>query len=325
MDNSIYANARAIALQNTLIGIDRLNRMIECSSKEEALKILNEVNFGDGVSSDGGDFELIISTEEDKFSQFIRENSPSENFKKYLLIGNDYHNAEVFLRSKYLKSDVSNMVVSDGFINAEKLKDDILSDNYSSFSKNLQSALIEADNLFVFGNPDGKSISSIFKKALYSELFEIASKEKLLKKLFSVKADAVNISICFRTRDYSQAKEMFVKGGTLDETALKGLCEDTVENLKDKIKFSENRKLIEIAIEDFSKGTTLTEFEKVADGYSLALLKERKYDVDGYRPFMLYAFYKRAEIKNVRIILSCIDNGIDKNEIKSRVRETYEG
>ena len=63
----------------------------------------------------------------------------------------------------------------------------------------------------------------------------------------------------------------------------------------------------------------------MADDFALKTLKKRKYDVGGIVPFMLYCYYKLAEIKNVRIIMVGLINKADKNEIKRRLRNTYEG
>lgn len=323
MIDCVYANARAIALENTLLGVDRLNRMIDCTCKEDALKILSEVNFGDGMQA--SDFESLILVEEKKLIDFLFEVAPSENLKKYLIIGNDYHNAEVFLRCKYLKIDPTPMLTAEGLLDLDKLKEDIFSDDYKSLNKNLSKALLDADALFALDKPDGRTISAIFKKALYNELYEISIKEKVLKELFSIKADAVNISIALRIRDYSDAVNFFVNGGNLTKDDLKYFCEESAETLKEKFKFSKIKELVESALDDSSKNQPLVEFEKLSDGYALKYLKENKYAIDGYLPFMRYCFYKRAEISNVRIIISCIDNGIDKSQIKLRVRETYEG
>ena len=60
MPNSIFANARAAALSGGLLGAERLNRMIDCASPEDALKILREVGFGAGAAADGSETETLI-------------------------------------------------------------------------------------------------------------------------------------------------------------------------------------------------------------------------------------------------------------------------
>ena len=93
MIDNIFANARAVAEENGLLGIDRLNRMADAASPKEAFKVLSEVNFGEGVAADSSDYERAVEAEERKLALFIREVSPDEKLKIFLLAENDYHNA----------------------------------------------------------------------------------------------------------------------------------------------------------------------------------------------------------------------------------------
>ena len=69
MPNSIFANARAAALFVRLPGAERLNRMADCSSAEDAVKILQEAGFGEGAAS--SDPETLIAAEERSFAANI--------------------------------------------------------------------------------------------------------------------------------------------------------------------------------------------------------------------------------------------------------------
>ena len=116
MTNAIFANARASALQASLLGADRLNRMVDCASGDDALKILSEVNFGNGVTvASALEADLLIEAEERRYTAFVRETAPSEALCRYLLAEYDYHNAEAIVRSKYMKTDCAPMQGADGF------------------------------------------------------------------------------------------------------------------------------------------------------------------------------------------------------------------
>ena len=66
-------------------------------------------------------------------------------------------------------------------------------------------------------------------------------------------------------------------------------------------------------------------FGKKGELIAANYLKKQKYSVEGIRPFMLYVYYKLAELTNVRIAMVGLINGQDEREIKNRMRETYEG
>lgn len=325
MANAIYANARAKSLENGLLGIDRLERMAESGSADEAIKILSEVNFGDGISiASASEFEKLLSVEEKNFLDFVRADCPSEALKKYILLPYDFHNAEAFIRQKHLKKDIADLTVSSGTIEKDALKDKIMLDEYKSFPEELAKALLYADVEFVSGRATGSSINAAFKKALYTELNKCAVKVADLKEIFSVKADCANVGVALRTRNYAAAKNFFVVGGKISGGDLKVLCEENLEILKDKCKYMPNAELCVKAVESAAKGEPLSEFEKSADGYALSLLKKKKYSTEGIVPFMLYCYYKLAEIKNVRIIIVGLTNGIESAEIKRRLRDSYE-
>jgi sugar/nucleoside kinase (ribokinase family) len=80
MVNLVFVNARAKALGASLLGKDRLNRMLECDGAEEALKILYEVNFGGGLQINSAvDFERLIDAENDALNAFLRSYGMDEN------------------------------------------------------------------------------------------------------------------------------------------------------------------------------------------------------------------------------------------------------
>ena len=141
----------------------------------------------------------------------------------------------------------------------------------------------------------------------------------------AVRADAANIGICLRARDALAAREMAVAGGTLGEDALRILSEESADAIRERMKFSSRRALIEAALEDFSAGRPLVALERAADSAALTILKKEKYSDGGYLPFVRYCCYKAAELCNVQIVLTCLANGSDRADIRVRLRETYEG
>lgn len=326
MANAVYSNARAKALENYLLGKDRLLRMAESSTPEEALKILSEINFGEGVNIDTPmEFEKLLISEQNKLYKFISDTCADGAFKEFFLAKNDFHNAEALIKSKYLKIDDEKMCVPNGLYDRESMKEKVMLDEYKDFSKELADAFIKADGEFASGKATGSGIDAIFKRALYDRLYKLSKKNKYLRTIYSAKADATNISVALRTRNFAEAKDTFVEGGEITLNELKTLCDEPLEAAKEKCKFFKNGDMALEAISAMEKGESLSEFEKSADDYALKYLKKDKYSTDGIHPFMLYCYYKTSEINNVRIVMVGLINGLDKDKIKRRMRDTYEG
>lgn len=327
MANAQYSNARAKVLETTLLGDERMIRMAESKSPDDAIKILSEVNFGKGVYVENSlEYDKLITGEEKNLYTFIRETSPLKEFSDFVMFKNDYHNAEVIVKFKYLpeRINLSDALLPDGEYSAETMKEKILLDEYGSFPETLKNALKKADEEFVSCRATGRGVNELFKNALYEELYKLSRKNSDLKRIYDAKADFTNVGVALRSRDYRFACDSFLKGGTLNDAQLKALCEQPLESLVLSEPKSDANDYFALATESAVKGEALTEFEKKADEFPLSYLDSFKYSVEGIRPFMRYVYEKLNELENVRIIMSGLFNGESAEKIKKRLRNCNE-
>ena len=103
MASVLYTSARAVSLEKTLLGGDRLKRMID-GNTEDALKILSEVGFGAGESN-SSEIDAVSAYETAKLCAFVKETAPDEKTAKFFLYPFDFKNAEAIVKAKYLKTD----------------------------------------------------------------------------------------------------------------------------------------------------------------------------------------------------------------------------
>ena len=321
MPNTIYANARASALWNGLLGKERLLRMAESDGVEEAVKILSEVNFGGEAETDSAsDFEPRIRSEEEKLADFVRETSPTAALRTFLLAEYDFHNAEALLRAKFLRKDAKEMTGISGEIDRERLEDRISGEDYRGLPEKLRKALEEGERLFLSEQADGRSVGTVFRRGLYDTLREASEGDRLLAKLFSARADAANIGMALRARNVALAREMAVAGGSLREADLRYLCEESPEAIRAKYRFTAVSGLVGRALDALADGKPLTAFETESADVPVRVLEKSRYDAGGALPFVRYCFEKRAECANVRLILTGIRSGLDRADLKGRMR-----
>ena len=320
MASVLFSSARAVSMEKTLLGEDRLKRMLD-GTADDALKILSEVGFGAGDNV-RDEIDAVSTEETAKLSAFIKETAPDEKIAKFFLYPYDFKNAETLIKSKYLKTETT--FAPSGLFEVKDLKERIFADNYGALPKAMATALFNADKVFVDGTASGLYINSLFTKALYEELFALKLKNPFLVKILRAKADLVNVSIAFRTRDFAAAEKQFVLNGELYPDALKSICEDDFDKIRDKFRFSCYKDEIFAATDGIEKGEGLKEFEKASDGYAVKLVKKHRYDQAGDFPFIRYCFYKLADIVNARIILIGLAGGLSAQEITERLRERYE-
>ena len=131
-DALLYVNARIKSLENGLLSSLQINRLADAESVSEACKILQECGFSNGLQIDDyKSYENLIAAREREATSFFKENVVEKSGMEAVLLKNDYHNAKVLIKAKYLRlSDVSDMILPDGLLDAEKMKGDIFDDDY---------------------------------------------------------------------------------------------------------------------------------------------------------------------------------------------------
>lgn len=321
MGSVLYSSARAVSLEKTLLGEDRLKRMID-GNADDALKILSEVGFGTGDSVKT-EIDAVSTYETAKLCAFIKETAPDEKTAKFFLYPFDFKNAEALIKSKYLKTEPE--LFPCGYIDEKALKEKIFSDSYGTLPSAMGVALLTSDKVFVERTESGQLINSLFTKALYEELFALNVQNPYLEKILRAKADMINIGIALRTRDYESAKGQFVHEGAINKTLLKAVCEEDFDKIREKFRFHDYKDAVYAALNGIESGKGLKDFEKMSDGFAVKIINKNKYNQEGIFPFIRYCFYKFADIKNARIILVGHSGNLTGEEITERIREHYEG
>ena len=158
---------------------------------------------------------------------------------------------------------------------------------------------------------------------MYARLLKKCGGE--LKTFIKNEIDAANISTAFRSKTKETAEKLFIGGGNLKKEDILFIFSSDNDKIDKKFAFTPYKEMISVALFERAEKTPFINFERSADGFALGELKKKKYDTEGATPFMLYCLYKRAEIKNVRIIMTGKRAKAQADEIKRRLRVGYDG
>lgn len=319
-----FANARIKALEKNLLTKDRFSRLMDSSDLSEALRILSEVNYGGGLMLDDPLlFDLLLKAEETRTTELVRSLVPDGYGFECFLMKNDYHNAKVYYKGRFAKEINENAIKPNGVIEGI---DDILTSNvYKTFPEGMGEALEKLDKLSEEGKITPRDIDLLLDKAYYKDVFRIlkGSKQSVIQKYFSTLVDYTNISTMARVRRAGMKEEelekAFIEGGSL---SLKDLIEDvnsTVGENYEKYRYGKYSKIYACIVADPS----LISLEKALDDELITIFKREKTDMFSPAPIAGYYVGKLIELKVVRLILVCLSNGVDKKQIKRRLRETY--
>ena len=123
-DNLLYVNARIKALENGLMSQLHVSRLIDAENVKDAFKILQECGFSEGVALDDyRSYENLVALKEKNVVDFFKENMLEKTGMDAVLLKNDYHNAKVLIKAKYLRlDDVKDMLMQEVIIEELKVK-----------------------------------------------------------------------------------------------------------------------------------------------------------------------------------------------------------
>ncbi len=324
MADLVYINSIARSLENSLLGSEKITRMVFADSYEDGMKVLAESGFGGGMT-DGG-HEAMIAAEDDKLSRFMSEVNFGHGIDSFGVRG-DYHNAKVFAKSKYARiDDVSAMLAPAGKQNISELKDKIFKDDYSSLPKLMADALKDIDVAFASGKRSPKYIDERLDKAMYADALDIARKGKSdsIIKYWQIEIDYANVSDYLRCKfagkSLSYMKSGLIEGGSIDKDIFADMYDEPEDAFIDKMKFT----CVADGIAEFTGGNrSFARLEACKDNAQLNIFKRDRYDMFGVAPVAGYYIAKKTELKAVRMIAVLLKINADKSLIKERLREFY--
>ncbi|MGN1372409.1 MAG: V0D/AC39 family V-type ATPase subunit [Candidatus Coproplasma sp.] len=317
----LYTNGVIAAMEKYLLK-DKILKLCETDA-ESALRSICDSGFGKGAEAASAyDYERLLCADEKAIDEFIREYSPSEAEKVYLLAPRDFHNAKALIKARFLDLDEQKLLAPEGLIPVSVISKCVKEEDYSPLGAELGEAVKCAAELFS-SDADGVSgseVGFVFEKALYSYLAKSCRKNRLLAKLVSAKADMTNILTALRSPDADYAASRYVGGGTLDAKRLEKLFSDDTATAAHSLDDTPYAKFCAKCFEDKSSGRAMTQAERMLESYETEYFSAKKYELVNNQPFLYYVFRRRAENENVRILFVCLLAGLSDSEIKGRLR-----
>lgn len=319
--DSTYTNG-VIAVKEKYLLNDKIYKLCE-GNAEDALRSLQETGFAKGMEIPTVyDYEKLVSLDEAAIDEFIREYSPSIADAEYLLSPRDFHNAKALVKAHYLNLEEGDMLAPEGLISIPVLSNAIAEGKTDTLPQELAKAINNCAQLFIEDNKSvsGAKIGYIFEKAQFAHLKKACSKNLLLKKLISVKADMTNILTALRSESEKQAENCYVEGGKLSNEHLSKLFLEDKEKASHSLDNTPYKEFVKKCFSDKAEGRPLTEAEKICESLEIDYFSKKRYELKRSQPFLYYVFRRRAENANVRILFVCLLAGMEESDIKRRLR-----
>ena len=317
-----YANAVAISAQKTLIPKSRFLSAIEAGSAEAAIETLTSTGFGKNVEiGAAGEYDKLVAAETLALKKFVSEYSNGGDVEYYCFLRSDFFNCDVAVRRLMLGYDGE--YATDGTTDIG-LIEQYVKTGKGEIPEYVKKTLDELVSAAKKADCTGADLSVTALRAYYAAALKLIRRRKI-KGLIRAEIDCGNISAYFRSPDRETAEKQFVGGGKIDKYKLLVILGGDASKIRSAFAFTSYKDAIEACIKAKSDGKPMSAFEKIRDDYPMQRLYNVRYSSEGITPVLLYAMYKRAEIRNFRTVVSGLLAKAPTEAIAGRLRDGYIG
>ncbi len=327
-ESYLYAAGSAAILTTKLLSEEKLRRVAESKDIDEALRLLFEAGYADGVAMTSADFEDVLSGQMDRVAEFVSENTADKAATDCFLLRADYLNAKMAMKCKYARK-TPEMYAGGGLFDGQKLFEDISHDDYSALPLEMAQALGEIDEKFFEGTRSPAVVDDILDTAYYSHVATLARScsSKAVKDYFAAEADTKNLINFFRCLRAGFEKEafdrVFAVCGKISHEFFDEMFISNGEDVAEKLPCEEYKEFLEILLSEYKDGGAMAKSEAYAADFKKKIMYSFKENIEGIEPLVYYYLGKQTETENIRLILVCLKNHVDKQEIVKRLRESY--
>lgn len=315
-----YAVARIRALEVSLFSASTIEQLIACKDMESCLRFLQDKGWGgNDVPMDA---DAILTREREKIWETIGEMHVDMDVFNVLSYTNWFHNLKAAVKEVCTGKSGANIFYEGTPIPKEEMLRIIREKDYKALPENMQAAAEDAVETLLHSG-DGQLCDIIIDRATMEAIKEAGQKaqDDIIRDYAESTVAVANIKIAVRAAKTAKSLEFMKRAmapcGSLN---VDGLARAALAGMDSVIEYlSEN---------GYAQGAEALKespsaFERWCDNRIIQTIKPQKTNPFSVGPLVAYVIARENEIKTVRIILTCKQNGLSDDSIRERVREMY--
>ena len=319
-------SARIRAMENSLLNHERMERMLDARTDEEAVKVLAECGYGELSATSPTTMEVQLAQARDHIYQELQEALPVSELVDVFRAKYDYHNAKVLIKAEAVGADPKRLLSSGGRYPADQMEEEYRKGELRTCSPVFSRAVTQAREL-LSSSGDPQLADFLLDRAYFEELLELAEKSgsRFLVGYVKLTIDAANLRSVIRARRMERGADflaqVLIPGGTVDTHILAGAGGEELASLFAGGWLSQAAE-VGAALTAPDSGR-LTEFERLCDNGVQDYLTQAKRIPFGEQPVISYLYAREAELTAIRILMAGRRAGLDRGTIEARLRESY--
>lgn len=322
----LFISTRVRALEASLLTHERMTRMLEAPSAEDAAKILSECGYPEMVPLNAKTIQETLAAEHRKVFADLAAFVPDPALIDVFKVRYDYHNVKVLLKAEATQSESASLLMDLGRVPVRELTEKLNASDLRGIPATLQGAIMQARET-LGTTRDPQLADFVLDQAYYIDMFQIAKKgeSSFLEGFVRISIDAANLRTAVRTlrmgKNAEFLRDILFPGGNVDTTRVLTAA-SAGGSLADLFGLSPLKEAAEAGATALSGGR-LTQFEKLCDNAVTTYLKSAKYVAFGEAPVIAYLAAKEAELTAIRIILTGRMSALPADIIQERLRDSY--
>lgn len=322
----LFLTSMLRAREAKMLTADKLSRVLEASSYDEAVKLISDSGYPDmsGMSVTAID-DVLSTMRADAFHE-LESFKNAVNLLDIFRLKYDYHNIKVLVKSMAANTDSRHLLSDSGRVTAEVLIEAFISGDRLYLPKQMAETISRA--VGILSRTSDPQLSDInVDRHYYQELTALSKTIGLpyVSEYIAHLIDSANLRTTVRTfrmkKDMDFLKNALFEGGHFRIDLILALSPngEGLKELFDSSSLSKAAQLGQIAI----NGGSLTQFERVCDDAATFYLFRAKLISFGAEPVVHYIAALEAEIMSIRMILTGKRSGIGAVLIRERLRASY--
>lgn len=324
-----YATGRIRVLETKLLSSSRVEKMIESTTPQDALRYLEGTTYDDTIAGikelENYNKQVIVEKKLsfDLMEKLILEDSVKELFR----IPYDFHNVKVLLKAKWTNMDVSDLLSDFGTIPSDIIKEAFETEHFSLLPDFIQECVAEAMAQYYI-NKNIKEVEFVIDRleSRHQLFVSIKSEIPFLEQYVKIKIDLANISSMIRIQYFKtldKMEDILIDGGNLDIRFYNELRGKTLEEIIPVFKNTPYNRIVDNGIRPIIQKGSFSVFEREKENFIMNYMKLTRYVTFGVEPVVCYFVFRESDINIIKMILLGKLNGLSKKEIKERVPVSF--
>ena len=319
-------SARIRAMETRLLTRERMERMLEARTDEEAAKVLAECGYGELSALTHGALDEMLSAARGALYKELKGAVPQKGLVEVFQMKYDYHNAKTLIKAAAVGTEADRLLMEGGRWTAAQIKDAFQRDSLRDFSEPFRQAVTQAREL-LGGGGDPQLADFVLDRAYFEEMRTAAQAtgSAFLQGYVRLLIDTTNLRSAVRAARMGKGSDflsqVLLPGGNVEVHTL------TDRKGADLATVFRAGPLSEAAAAGAALTAPgsgeLTAFERMCDDAVMHYLAQARRIPFGEQAVIGYLYARESEFTAIRTILSGRMAGLDADTIRERLREAY--